>query len=89
MGSYDSALWLANALILTALLGIIAVWRWRARGLATGLRWVGIALIPLALYFTRLLRLAWNIASEITSFVSGFVFHPTVWLGLILAVIAI
>lgn len=88
MGSYDSTLWFANAIISTGLLGIIAVWRWRAKGIATGVRWVGIALLPLALYFTRLLQLGWNIASDISSFISGFVFRPSVWLGLILGVIA-
>jgi hypothetical protein len=87
--SYHDVVWLPNALILTALLGAIAVWRWRSRGPLIGLRWVGVAMLPLALYAIGLFRLVWTVGLAVTHFGTGFVFRPSVWFGLILAVIAV
>jgi len=88
--SYNDVVWLPNALILTALLGAVAVWRWRSKGPLIGLRWVGVAMLPLAPVRDRALpagvdRRAW----PGRAFVTGFVFRPSVWIGLILAVVAV
>src|SRR4051794_22453789 len=72
--SYSDVVWLPNALILTALLGAFAVWRWRTKGAFSGLRWTGVALLPLALYGIGLYRLVWSVGLAGSRFVSGFVF---------------
>lgn len=87
--SYDSVVWLPNAIVLTALLAAFTVWRWRRAGAVSGLRWSGVTLIPLALYFTGLLRLIWSIFFAVSRWATGFVFRPTVWLGVFLAVVAL
>ncbi|MGI8577706.1 MAG: hypothetical protein ACR2KG_07265 [Nocardioidaceae bacterium] len=89
MPSYDTVVWLPNALVLTGLLAAFTTWRWRRAGVVSGLRWAGVTLVPLSLYFTGLLRLIWSIFFAVSRWVTGFVFHPTVWLGVILAVIAL
>lgn len=86
---YNTVVWLPNALVLTALLGAIAVWRWRAKGALVGVRWVGVALLPLALYGLGLFRLVWSVSLAVSRFGSGFAFRPSVWFGLILGVIAV
>lgn len=86
---YNTVVWLPNALVLTALLGAIAAWRWRSKGALVGLRWVGVALLPLALYGLGLFRLVWSISLAASRFASGFAFRPSVWFGLILGVIAV
>jgi hypothetical protein len=87
--SYNDVVWLPNALIMTALLAAVALWRWRSRGPLIGLRWVGVALLPLALYAVGLFRLLWTVGLAISRFVTGFVFRPSVWLGVILAIVAL
>jgi hypothetical protein len=67
----------------------VALWRWRSRGPLIGLRWVGVALLPLALYAVGLFRLLWTVGLAISRFVTGFVFRPSVWLGVILAIVAL
>src|SRR5581483_4857604 len=59
--SKDTVVWLPNALILTALLGLLAWWRWRRKGPVSGLRWTGVAILPLALYAIGLFKLAWTV----------------------------
>jgi hypothetical protein len=87
--SYNDVVWLPNALIMTALLAAFAVWRWRSKGPLIGLRWVGVAMLPLALYAIGLFQLAWRIGLAISHFLTGFVFRPSVWVGLLLAVVAL
>ncbi len=81
--------WLPNALIMTALLGALAVWRWRSKGPLIGLRWVGVAMLPLALYSVGLFRLGWKVGLATSQFLTGFVFRPSVWIGLLLGIIAV
>ncbi|MGH3446182.1 MAG: hypothetical protein ACRDQA_32120 [Nocardioidaceae bacterium] len=89
MPSYDTIVWLPNALILTALL-LLATWFvWKRRGIRAGIRMFGVAMLPLALYWIGLWHLLWSIALRFSSFFSGFVFRPTVWLGCIMGVVAI
>jgi drug/metabolite transporter superfamily protein YnfA len=87
--SYNEVVWLPNALIMTALLGAFAVWRWRRKGPLIGLRWVGVAILPLALYAIGLFQLAWRIGLAVSHFLTGFVFRPSVWFGLLLAIVAL
>jgi hypothetical protein len=87
--SYNDVVWLPNALIMTALLGAFAVWRWRSKGPLIGLRWVGVAMLPLALYAIGLFQLAWSVGHAVSRFLTGFVFRPSVWIGLLVAVIAL
>ena len=86
--SYNAVVWLPNALILTALLAAFAWWRWRSRGALVGVRWVGVALLPLATYAIGAYRLVWSVGLAFSRFVSGFVFRPSVWLGMALLAIA-
>lgn len=89
MPTYDAVVWLLPALAATGVLAVLTVWRWRRRGAGVGLRWSGLTLVPLALYFTGLWRLTWNVLFDITSWVTGFVFHPTTWVGVVLGVAAV
>ncbi len=86
--SYDTVVWLPNALILTALLAAVAGWRWRRKGALAGTRWAGVALLPLALYAIGLYRLVWSVGLALSRFFTGFVFRPSVWVGLALLVVA-
>ncbi|MGI8702784.1 MAG: hypothetical protein ACR2JU_16570 [Nocardioidaceae bacterium] len=86
--SYDTVVWLPNALILTALLAAFAVWRWRSKGALVGMRWAGVALLPLALYAIGVYRLLWSVGLAFSRFFTGFVFRPTVWVGLALLLVA-
>jgi hypothetical protein len=87
--SYSDVVWLPNALVMTALLAAVAVWRWRSRGPLIGLRWVGVSMLPLALYAIGLFRLLWTVGLAVSHFVTGFVFRPSVWVGLVLAMVAV
>lgn len=89
MPSYAEVVWLPIALVLTALLGAAAVWAWKRRGVASGVRLAGFALIPLALYFTGLIRLFWTLIFEVSRWLTGFAWKPTVWVGLGLALMSL
>jgi hypothetical protein len=87
--SYSDVVWLPNALIFTALLGALAVWRWKAKGPLVGLRWTGVAMLPLALYGIGLFQLAWRVGLAFSHFLTGFVWRPSVWFGLLLLAVAV
>jgi hypothetical protein len=87
--NYDTVVWLPNALVMTAVLGAFAWWRWRRAGAVSGLRWTGVAMLPLALYAVGVFKLAWSVGLAFSRFVSGFVWRPSVWLGLILVAVAV
>jgi hypothetical protein len=87
--SYDTVVWLPNALVLTVVFGAFAWWRWRRKGTVAGLRWTGVAMLPLALYGIGLFRLVWSVGLALSRFLSGFVWRPSVWIGLILTAIAV
>jgi hypothetical protein len=87
--SYHDVVWLPNALVLTAIFAAVAVWRWRRKGPLIGLRWVGVAMLPLALYAIGLFQLVWKVGLAVSRFVTGFAFRPSVWFGLLLAAIAV
>lgn len=85
----DNASWGALALALAVLAGL---WTWHAfrRGrIAAGVRGVGLTLLPIAAYLTHTLRMLGRVASTIGDWAAGFVFSPTVWLGLVVGAVAV
>lgn len=84
----DNVSWGALALALSLL---AAIWTWYAfqrRGPASGVRGVALVLLPIAAYLTRTLRLLGRIGHAIGDWAAGFVFSPTVWVGLVIAAVA-
>ena len=82
---YDSAAWGALAFSLSTLLGVVTFFRWRARGLATGLRGAGWTILPVAAWLTGILELAFDIGDSVGHWALHLVFSPVVWLGIVLA----
>ncbi|GAA3712972.1 hypothetical protein GCM10022204_34980 [Microlunatus aurantiacus] len=66
-----------------ALIGVIVAgvaWRRGSRGRV--LQGVGLALAPIALYFTGLLRLVWDAVVALVGWATSIVFTPTMWFGI-------
>jgi hypothetical protein len=55
---------------------------WRRGNKGRVLQGVGLALAPIALYFSGLLRLLWDGAVALGSWASQIIFSPAVWFGL-------
>jgi hypothetical protein len=67
------------------LLGIIATGvAWRRGNRGRVIQGVGLALAPIALYFSGLLRLVWNGIVAVGTWASTLVFSPMIWLGMAL-----
>jgi hypothetical protein len=65
------------------LLGVIATGiAWRRGNKGRVIQGVGLALAPLALYFSGLLRLLWNGIVAVGSWAAKIIFSPAVWFGL-------
>ena len=89
MDGFDDATWQALGLVLTLLgLGVSAA-VWTRRGAASGLRAVAWSLLPLAAGLTGVLRLVWDIGEAVARWVTRLVFSPVVWLGLVVAMVAV
>jgi hypothetical protein len=85
----DSTTWAALALVLT-LLGAAWTWvSWRRRGVAAGLRALAWTLIPVAAWLTGTLRLIGGIVEDVVDWAARLVFSPSVWLGVIVAAVAV
>lgn len=85
----DDASWAALTLSLTVL---GAIWTWyafRRRGLASGVRGIGLTLLPLAAYLTDTLRMFTRIVDAVGDWVASLVFSPRVWTGVIVAGVAV
>jgi hypothetical protein len=80
--TYDSAAWGAFAFAISILLGVVTFFRWRSRGLVAGLEGAGWTLLPIGLWMTGVLKLVFNIASDVGDWAVHLVFSPTVWLGI-------
>jgi len=66
-----------------SLLGVIATGlAWRRGNKGRVIQGVGLALAPIALYFSGLLRLLWNAAIAFGTWASKIIFSPAVWFGL-------
>jgi hypothetical protein len=67
------------------LLGIIATGlAWRRGNKGRVIQGIALALVPIALYFSGLLRLLWNGIVAVGSWASEIIFSPAVWFGLAL-----
>jgi hypothetical protein len=65
------------------LLGVIATGvAWRRGNKGRVVQGIGLALAPIALYFSGLLRLLWNAIVALGSWASKIIFSPAVWFGL-------
>jgi hypothetical protein len=65
------------------LLGVIATGiAWRRGNKGRVVQGVGLALAPVALYFSGLLRLLWNGIVAVGSWAAKIIFSPAVWFGL-------
>ena len=84
----DDASWLAWTATLTVLGAVWAVYAFRNRGAASGLRGAGIAMLPAAAYLTGTLEMFTEIGSSITDWATHLVFSPKVWVGIVLAGVA-
>lgn len=72
------------------LLGIIATGiAWRRGRSGRVVQGVGVALAPVALYFSGLLRLLWDGAVAVVGWASRIVFSPSVWFGLSLLALCV
>ena len=66
-----------------ALIGVIVAgvaWRQGSRGRV--LQGVGLALAPVALYFTGLLRLVWDAVVALVNWAGSIIFSPSMWFGI-------
>jgi len=67
------------------LLGVIATGvAWRRGNRGRVVQGVGLALAPIALYFSGLLRLLWDGVMAVGSWASAIILSPAVWFGLAL-----
>ena len=65
------------------LLGVIATGiAWRRGNKGRVVQGIGLALAPVALYFSGLLRLLWNGIVAVGSWAAKIIFSPAVWFGL-------
>jgi hypothetical protein len=65
------------------LLGVIATGvAWRRGNKGRVIQGIGLALAPIALYFSGLLRLLWNAIVAFGTWASEIIFSPAVWFGL-------
>jgi hypothetical protein len=65
------------------LLGIIATGiAWRRGNRGRVIQGIGLALAPIALYFTGLLRILWDFVVAVIGWASRIIFSPAVWIGL-------
>jgi hypothetical protein len=87
--SLDSATWAALALVLTVVGAALSFLAWRRRGLASGLRGLAWTLVPVAAWLTGTLKLAGNIVDDVTNWAAKLVFSPSVWLGIVVAGLAV
>lgn len=66
-----------------ALLGVIATGlAWRRGNKGRVIQGIGLALAPIALYFTGLLRILWDFVVAVVGWAGRIIFSPSVWFGL-------
>jgi len=87
--TYDGALWGALACTLSALIGVLTWQRLKSRGVASGVRGAAWMLLPIAAWLTGTLRLLTEILGDVGDWAARLVFSPAVWLGIVLAGIAV
>jgi hypothetical protein len=82
MRTYDAFMWLPVAGGLSAVLLVAAFFAFRKRGASAGLRLVGWAALPMAIWLTDLSRLIYTVVVEATRWVGGVFLSPKVWIGI-------
>ena len=88
MSGFDQVAWFPLCAGLTGF-GLVLSWMaWRRRGVAAGLRGAAWSLLPLAAYLTGAVEMLWRIGTAVADWVSGFVFSPRVWSGVIVVGLA-
>lgn len=87
--TYDGATWGAFACVLSALAGVLTWQAYRRRGLASAIHGAGWTLLPIAAWLTGTLRLAVEVLNDVGDWATRLVFSPTVWLGIVLAGVAV
>ncbi|WP_151082108.1 hypothetical protein [Nocardioides cynanchi] len=85
----DNVSWGALALALTVLGGTYTWWALRHRGVTAAVRGAGLTLLPLAAWMTGLLQVFGDIADSLAHWLTRLVFSPSVWLGMIIAFVAV
>jgi hypothetical protein len=85
----DDVSWGALAMSLTVLGGIYTWWALRHRGFTAAVRAAGFTLLPLAAWMTGLLQVFGDVADSFAHWFTRLVFSPTVWLGVIVFVVAV
>ncbi|WP_248963084.1 cellulose synthase [Sphaerisporangium perillae] len=83
--SFDQIAWLPLCAGVTAAGLVLSFLAFRRRGAGAGLRGAAWSLIPLAAYLTGALPALWQAGTAVVGFVTGLVFSPTVWAGVIVA----
>lgn len=89
MDTVETSTRAAVALVVTILLLGVTWWAWRRRGAASGLRWLGIALLPVAAWLTGTLGLVAAIIDDVSRYASRLVLSPVVWAGVAVLVVAV
>lgn len=79
----------ALALALMVLGGGYTWWAWRNRGFAIALRGAALTLLVPAAWLTGTLRMFGRMADAAADWATALVFRPSVWLGVVLAGIAV
>lgn len=85
----DSSFWPALCIGLTAAGGVFTYLAWRRRGLLPALRLAAWSLLPIAALLTGALNMLWTIGATVVGFVTGLVFNPMVWAGVVLAGVSV
>jgi hypothetical protein len=79
----DTVAWGALTLTLTALGAAWTAYAFRKRGVASGVRGLGITLVPLGLLLTNSLRMVTRVVDAVGSWLGGLAWNPLTWIGLI------
>ncbi|MFC4536348.1 cellulose synthase [Sphaerisporangium dianthi] len=83
--SFDQIAWLPLCAGVSAAGLLLSFLALRRRGAAAGLRGAAWSLIPIAAYLTGALPALWQAGTAVAGFVTGLVFSPLVWAGVIVA----
>src|SRR5699024_5928701 len=76
--------------VVLSVLGLVLAWRaWRQRRRATAVARLGWAGLVWAVWLVALMSLVVEIGTEVANWAAGFVFRPSVWLGLAVGFVAI
>ncbi|MGH3096469.1 MAG: cellulose synthase [Streptosporangiales bacterium] len=86
---YAEAFWLPAAIALSALGVLISIWRWRRRGVGSGLRGLAWSILPIAAYLIGILHLLVPFAVRVVDWALGLVFSLGSWIGFALIALSV